>query len=502
MTSVRKNVIANYIGRSWTAVLGILLIPLYIKFLGIESYGLVGFFASLTAVIGILDLGIGSTMTRELAKRSVKSNSSDSQRNLVRTLELIYWGIAFFSGIIIFFGAPFIANYWIKSEIDVNTLINAVRFMALSIAFRFPMSLYQGGLMGLQKQVFVNKIVVSIGTLRGFGAVLILWLFSPTIEAFFIWQAIISLVESFVFFISIWKILPKSLNKPTFKVDILKEIWKYTAAISANALLGILMSQLDKIILSKMLPLKMFAYYSIATTLASSIWLLIIPFNTAIFPKLIQLFEGKKTKELRLFFHDSTQILAFLLLPFSFILIFFSNEILFLWMQDPIIADNAYLIMSFLALGTLLNGLVSLPANCATGFGWPTLITYTNLFQSVIIIPLILVMTYWLQGIGASIAWVVLNSVYLIFMVPFFFKRFFIDEKRQWFTIDIGVPTFVAFLVSFTLKSFSPALNTSFEIISWLLLSGLLTLFFTGISLSVIRNFTLSYLDKLYKKWK
>ena len=107
MASLKKDIFANYIGRAWTAILGFSLIPLYIKFLGVESYGLVGFFASLTAVIGILDLGIGTTMTRELAKRSSNSGSNDTQRDLVRTLELIYWGLAVFSGIIIFVGAPF-----------------------------------------------------------------------------------------------------------------------------------------------------------------------------------------------------------------------------------------------------------------------------------------------------------------------------------------------------------------------------------------------------------
>jgi hypothetical protein len=68
--------------------------------------------------------------------------------------------------------SPFIANSWVKSDtLDSTTILRAVQFMGLSVALRFPMSLYQGGLMGLQKQVLVNKILIirEISKLRRKG---------------------------------------------------------------------------------------------------------------------------------------------------------------------------------------------------------------------------------------------------------------------------------------------------------------------------------------------
>ena len=186
MTSLKRNVLANYIGRTWAALLGIVLIPVYIKFVGIEAYGLVGFSATLTNVMGLLNLGFGSTMNRELARRSVTLEKTGSHRDLVRTLEIIYWGVAILAGIIVIFGAPFITNSWINlEELDPQTVLKSVQLMAISVAMRFPMALYQGGLMGLQKQVLVNTILIANGTLRGIGAILVLWLISPTITAFF-----------------------------------------------------------------------------------------------------------------------------------------------------------------------------------------------------------------------------------------------------------------------------------------------------------------------------
>lgn len=501
MASITRNIAANYIGRIWMALLSILLIPVYIRFMGIEAYGLVGFFAALSSVLGILDLGIGATMNRELARRSVSNGLLGSQRDLVRTLELIYWSISFLAGAVIVILSPYISSTWIKSqELYPESILNAVQLMGISLAFQFPMSLYQGGLMGMQKQVLVNIIIVIIATLRSGGVILVLWLVSPTIQAYFAWQVIMSLLGSLAFLFVIWANLPKSKTRARFRSHIIIDIWKYAAAISASAFIGIILSQLDKIILSKMLSLKMFAYYSIAGTVASGIWMIIIPFNTAIFPHLVQLHEKDQCKELGNFFHKSSQILSFLLLPISAILILFSREILFLWIKDPLIVENTHLIVSLLVFGAMLNGIASLPAVCAPAFGWPLLITYTNAIHAIVIIPLIIGMVYWQKGVGAAIAWIIMNSTYIIFMSPIFFRRFLKEEQRIWYLQDIIVPALTAFSVCTLSLIIAPKMNNSFTITSWIVITGIAALITTGLSLPHIRNIVLHRLNPKSKQ--
>ncbi|MFT4800344.1 MAG: O-antigen/teichoic acid export membrane protein [Flavobacteriaceae bacterium] len=493
MASLKKNIIANYIGRAWPALLSILLVPVYIKFLGIEAYGLVGFFTTLSAVMGIFDLGIGSTMNRELAKRSAKPAEQSSQRDLVKTLEIIYWIIAVSVGIVVICISSFIANSWVKAEtLDSETIVRAVQFMGLSIALRFPMSLYQGGLMGLQKQVLVNKILIILGTVRGLGAVLVLWGISSTIYAFFAWQAVISIIGSISFLLAIWSVLPKSKIKARFSIQILSDVWRYAAAVSANALIGMCMSQLDKVILSTMLSLKMFAYYSIAATVASAIWMIILPYNTAIFPKLVELITKDDKAKLKVFFHRMSQILSVILLPIGFVLIFFSKEILFLWLKDEEVAENSYLIMSFLVFGTLLNGLVSVPINSANAFGWPMLTTYTNLGQAIVVVPLIIYLVNEYDGLGASISWVIMNSTYILISVPIFFNSYLKEEKKKWYFNDILIPMAVSSFVCLSSRLVAPELDSSFLILIWVLITGSITILLTGMSMSAIRGLIIS----------
>jgi O-antigen/teichoic acid export membrane protein len=484
--SLGRNIVLNFMSRTWSSILAIALIPVYIKFMGIEAYGLVGVFATMTSVLGLLDLGIGATMTRELARRSVGGDRENSQRDLVRTLEIIYWGLALLAGFLIFFGSTFIANSWIITEkIPTSSIVSAVRLMGISFAFQFPMSLYQGGLMGLQRQLLVNTITIILSTFRGLGAILALWLVAPNIVVFFQWQVIISVVGSIIFFAAMWFSLPKSKRAAKFTLQIINDIWKYAAAISTNALLGIILSQLDKVILSKLLSLKMFGYYSIAATVSSVIWMIIVPYNTALFPSLVQLYEKNDMIQLRRLFHASSQWLSLILFPVSAIIVVFSSQILSLWMNDSEIVNNSYLIVSLLAFGTMLNGIVSLPANCAPAFGWPLLMTYTNLVQAFLVLPLIVYMVYLFQSIGAGIAWIIMNSTYVIFMVPVFFKRYFIEEKIEWYIKDILFPGVVAFSVCIVSWLILPNLDSPVFIFIWIVITGLVSLMATAFSLRI-----------------
>jgi len=68
VTRVKRNIAANLAGRGWAILLSFALIPVYIRYLGVEAYGLIGFYLTLTAVATVVDPGFGTTLTREFAR--------------------------------------------------------------------------------------------------------------------------------------------------------------------------------------------------------------------------------------------------------------------------------------------------------------------------------------------------------------------------------------------------------------------------------------------------
>ena len=187
MNALKKNIVASFAGNIWQVIMGLAFIPLYIKFLGVESYGLIGFYAMLQGVLSVLDMGLSAILTRELARLSVTPGKNQEMHNLVRTLEIIYWLLAVLSGIIIVAIAPFAAHHWLKaSELSPQTIEQSIRIMGFAMALQWPASFYSGGLVGLQRQIMLNGVNICMSTLRGVGVVLVLYFITPTVQAFFI----------------------------------------------------------------------------------------------------------------------------------------------------------------------------------------------------------------------------------------------------------------------------------------------------------------------------
>src|SRR5262245_3557189 len=107
MGKLERNTFENLAGTIWSLGLGLLCVPPLMRVLGAEAFGLTGFFLTLLSVSAILDLGIGATLSRELARLSASGADARQQRDLVFTLQAIYWIVAAAIGVVIFVAAPF-----------------------------------------------------------------------------------------------------------------------------------------------------------------------------------------------------------------------------------------------------------------------------------------------------------------------------------------------------------------------------------------------------------
>jgi O-antigen/teichoic acid export membrane protein len=441
MTQLKWNVLANFAGRGWIALMSIAFIPLYIKFMGIEAYGLVGFFTSLLALLSLLDLGLSTTINREMARYSVEPNQAKTERDLLRTLEVVYWAVGIIIGAAILFLSPLIAHYWIKADkLAPATVQQAVTLMGLVIAFQWPSSLYEGGLMGLQQQVLWNSIGASMATLRGVGIILILRFVSPTIQAFFGWQMVISALQTTVTAFCLWHSLPGKGQKPRFSKDLLLTIWHFAAGMSAVSLVSLILTQMDKIILSKLLTLEMFGYYSFATAVASGLYRLTGPVFAALFPNFSKLAAPDNQEKLRQLYHRGCQLMSVVILPAAIVLTLFSPKILLAWTRNPVTVENTYRLVSVLIIGTMLNSLMYLPFALQLAHGWTALAFYKNVIAIIVFVPLAVFLAFRYGGIGAALVWMILNSSYVLIELPIMHHRLLRGEMWRWYLEDVGLP--------------------------------------------------------------
>ena len=441
MSTFKKNILANLVGKTWSGLVWLVFLPVYLKFMGVEAYGLVGFYLSLTAVLVILDLGLSTTINRELARLSVQKDKRETMGNLLRSAERVHWAIALIIGCVLVAAAPLIASYWLKPEnLSVEAVRDTVILIGLTIAFQWPSALYTSGLAGLQHQVLLNVITGTTMTLRAVGAVLVLWLVSPTAQAFFAWHLFAGLFHTSALGFFLWRSLPQTRRRSRFDIKLLKGLWRFSSGVWGIGLFGTVLGQMDKIILSAVLPLAAFGYYSVAALVSSSLYYLIAPITSSMFPRFSQLGSPQEQGELAQTYHKSCQLAAVATLPATVLVVLFPSEILELWTRNAQVAHEGRIVLSLLMAGTALNVLVQLPYYLQIASGLLKLGFYTNLVSAIAAVPCMYFFASRYGAAGGAAVWLLLNLSHFIVVVPLMHRFLSKVETWRWYVVDTMLP--------------------------------------------------------------
>lgn len=459
--SLKRNVIANYLGQGWTAIMGLAFVPLYIGVLGIEAYGLIGVFAILQAWMALLDLGLTPTLSREMARQRAGGHSSESIRDLLRSLEWVYLVLALTMVGIVWATAPWLAGDWLNAgTLPVPRVIEALRIMGVVLAARAFEQVYRGSLQGLQDQVWLNGAQAVIATLRWGGAWIVIAFVRPSVSAFFVWQGLVSLLGIAILVTRTYSVLPAAVRPARLSLNALRGIRKFASGMFAGAVLALLLTQIDKVVISRMLPIDQLGYYMLAATAVGGLLQLIVPMNAAIFPRLTEQVQRNDVVGLADTYHRACEWMAAIIVPPALVMTFFPESLLLLWTGDAALASTTGLLLGLLSFGTLCNGLMNLPYMLQLAHGWTGLAIQVNLVAVAIVVPAILWAVPRWGATGAAMAWLLLNAGYLIFAAHLMYRRLLPTSKWRWYREAVAWPVGAGSLVAAGLAAVMPGPTT------------------------------------------
>lgn len=438
---VKRNLVANFAGRAWTALISFVFLPIYVKLLGVEAYGLITIFISLNALIQILDFGLSTTINRELAKLTAIEGQEREARDLVRTLENVYWliGALIAGGMVAV--APWASTHWIHARgLSQGAVTQALAIMGLVFAFQWPDSLYAGAMMGLQRQVFMNAIRVVVATVQYSAAALLLAFVSHTIQTFFLWQIAVVAVQTLTLRWAVWRFLPHHPLPPSYQKQVWVDNRRFAVGMTCISLTAAVLTHLDKLVLSRTLPLEMLGYYGIATQLAGSLAALTSPIMSAVFPSYTRLASQENIAALTALYHKSCRLLASLVIPVALTICLFSSQLLAFYLRDPVKVQYTHTLLSLIVIGTALNSIMALPLGLQLAYGWTNLSFYKNIVAVMWFVPALFWMTARYGAIGAAIMWIVINASYLVFEIPIMHRRLLRGQALSYYLRDVGLP--------------------------------------------------------------
>jgi len=439
LNTLRVNTIANFAGQVWAFVLWLAVTPFYLRVVGVAGYGLIAFFVVLQAAVAVLDLGMSGTLNRELARGTAASPGHARLMNLVRCLEAVYWPLCVLIGIVLTASASWIANQWLRAPTSVEAHFDrAVEWMGLAVAVQFPIVFYSAGLAGLQKQLLLNTLNLSIWSFRQVGVFVPLLLIAPTTEVFFAWQAITGAVQTLVLARALRRALPKTGRNLPLDFRALSQGRRFMVSLAVVGLLTFLLSQTDRVLLSRLLPLADFGGYMLAATLAYGINRLAAPITAAVQPRFSELVALNQTGRLRTFYHSSNQVVAVAIVPAAVVLAVFARDVLRMWTTSDDIARMGAPILAILSAGYAINATMLLAWALQVAYGQ----TRFGLIQSVVAVLIAVPSTAWAAlrfgAIGAASVWLLLNVGFFAISMPLIHRRLLRGELAAWYLRDVA----------------------------------------------------------------
>lgn len=457
--------------------MGLAFVPLYIQYLGIEAYGLIGLFAVMQAWLSLLDLGMTPALGREMARFTGGAHTPQSIRDLLRSVEIIAVGVAALVALGIWSASGWLARDWLRAEnLSSDAVAQAFAIMGVVTALRFVEGVYRSAVVGLQRQVLFNGINASLATVRGLGAVALLVWVSPTIEAFFLWQGLVSIITLALLAGVTYHLLPAGDRGGRFSVQALRGIGRFAGGMVGITFLALLLTQVDKILLSKLLPLSEFGYYTLAAVVAGALYMLIGPITQAWYPRLCELQARADSVALADSYHKGAQLVTVIAGSAAIVVMLFSETLLHLWTQNADLAARTALLVSLLALGNLLNGLMWMPYQTQLAHGWTGLTVRINIVSVLVIVPAIFWTTPRYGAVGAAWVWVSLNAGYVFIGVHFMYRRILSAEKWCWYRQDILAPLTLGLIAASGIKWVVPNPTGNLERLALLALAAITTL--------------------------
>ena len=449
MSRVRFNVAANIAGQTWSVLLAIVCTPFLIKFLGIEGYALIAFYTVLQASLQMLDLGLATTVNREVARLSTRTDTAGAEAlgAFVATAQRWYWISGSGIGLAMCIATPYIATVWLHPQnLSPDELAESARLFGLLACLQWIISFYQNGLIGLQRQTTLNQITIPFSALSNLGGLAVLWLGPPSVTTLFVWQTLVLLVQVAVISGRFWGCVGIPPEARTVNLAILMDTWRFSLGMGGISVTGFILGYLDKLILSRLLTLESFGHYNLGSTLARSLYVLITPVFNAYFPRFSALAASDDKASMRLCYHSATQVMSVLILPLAAIIAVFPFEIGFLWLQDSSIAKEVAPIASLLAVGNCLNGLMNIPFALQLANGNTRIGLYLSSCLVASMAPAMIFAASQYGVVGGAATWVVINALHLLIGLPITHKFLLPGETSAWFRFDV-LPPFLAALV-------------------------------------------------------
>lgn len=351
-----KNVVINIVSVFWRMVIGFIVMPIMIRNLHQDGYGLWVLIMSFTifGYLNIIEFGIGSSVIKFVAEY-IALGEIKRVNQVISAAFFSYLGLGIIAalGLLVFKNIVFFTIFKIPNELikPANLLLNMMAFKAL---IDFPAQAISSTLEGFQRYDIWRFLEIIRNTLQAIITIVILYLGMGLVELgiVIIVVSIFNLISSTI---AVKRIFPQWQLVIKFPVEIIRRIILFSGKMFAIRINAIVYNGMDKVIITSVLGVGFLTNYSIASNIHSIANRTMSLVSLVLVPTASMLFALNDIHKLQQIFIRATKYTLAFCVPVTLGLIILARPLIIYWIGQEYahVYKIAQLFLSYLLINSL-----------------------------------------------------------------------------------------------------------------------------------------------------
>jgi O-antigen/teichoic acid export membrane protein len=469
-----RNTVWNLVGTVAPMLVAFFCIPLVIKGLGTDRFGIVTLVWALIGYATLFDLGLGRALTQLVAQKLGTGEHNDVPGLLWTSLFLlVLLGLTGTLAIVLL--APWlVTRLHVPSALSRETLYS-MYLLALSLPAVISTAGLRGVLEAYQRFDIVNALRIPMGVFA-YASPLLVLPFSKSlvpVVAVLVAGRVLSWAAHVLFCIIA---IPKLRSGIEFQRTAMGPLLRFGGWMTVTNIIGPVMVTMDRFIIGSVLSVGAVAFYATPYEMISKFWLIPGSLLSVMFPAFSTSFVQDRGRAASLY-GRSVKYLLLTLFPLILIVVVLAQNGLNLWLGAEF-AQRSTSVLQWLAVGVFLNCLAAAPFAVVQGAGRPDLTAKLHMIELPLYLVTLIALTKFYGIEGAAITWtgrVAIDAVILFLLAGRFLP------------VQSSIKTHTPFLISgavalFALGTLPSTLTTKLLFLLLVLLPFVLVTWFVLLS--------------------
>lgn len=282
--SVGRNAGYNLAGAAIPLALSLVTVPIYLKLVGPDRYGVLAIAWLMLGYLGLFDLGLGRATAFRIA--ALRDAPAEERASTLWSAIVVNLGMGLIGALIMWAAADWFFTHIFKVDAAIRPeIIAGVPFLALTVPVATMTGVMTGALQGREQFLRTNSISVTSTILFQLFPLGVAWLYGPYLP-----QLLLAALAARVVAIAIlWVLCHGELTRGhPVRVEKarVKELLSFGGWVSVTSFVGAMLVVTDRFLIGAVLGAVAVTLYSIPFQLAQRIAIVPSSLTTALFPRL------------------------------------------------------------------------------------------------------------------------------------------------------------------------------------------------------------------------